>query len=109
MSQFVLYVAIINLLDLFGVVAAKLWSVNQNPWWLAGTVLGFGGAGFFFAKSLQFEGMAITNILWISISVILITLFGYFFFKENITTLQFIGMGVIVVGLVLVTSSGVVE
>lgn len=102
MSPFLLHIALINLLDLAGTICAKFWSINKNPWLLVGTFLLFGSAGFFFARSLRYEGMAITNVLWISISVILVTIVGYFTFRENIAPIQLVGIAVIMVGLVLI-------
>lgn len=102
MSKFYLLIAAINTLDLAAIISAKLWSINKNPIFLIITVLGFAGAGFFFALSLKYEGMAIANILWIVLSVILVTFVGYFFFKETIGVLQFIGIALIMTGLVLI-------
>ena len=102
MNRFYFFIAIINTLDLVGIIAAKLFSTNKNPWLLLLTVFCFGGAGFFFARSLRYEGAAITNVLWIAISVILVTILGYFIFKENITPIQLIGIFVILLGLILV-------
>ncbi|MCK9186138.1 SMR family transporter [Candidatus Gracilibacteria bacterium] len=102
MSKFYLLIAAINALDLAAVISAKFWSINKNPIFLALTILCFGGAGLFFALSLKYEGMAVANILWIAISVILITFVGYFFFKENISIIQFLGIALIMTGLVLV-------
>ncbi len=100
--KYYLLIALINTLDLTGILAAKFFSFNKNPLLLALTVACFGGAGYFFAKSLQYQGAAITNILWIAISVILVTILGYFLFKEKITTIQFVGIAFILVGLILV-------
>jgi multidrug transporter EmrE-like cation transporter len=102
MSPFVIHIVIINTLDLVGVILAKLWLIHRNPLLILGTMLAFGGAGYVFTKALRYEGMAIVNVLWISISVILVTIMGYFVFKENISITQFIGMGVILVGLILI-------
>ena len=102
MSIFALYITAIIVLDISGTLCAKLYSVNKNSLFLFATFLFFGGAGFLFAKSLAYEGMAITNILWISLSIIAMTIIGYFVFKENITPIQFIGNGEITLGLVLV-------
>ncbi|MDP2643100.1 MAG: SMR family transporter [Candidatus Peregrinibacteria bacterium] len=102
MTKFYLLIAAINTLDLVAIIFAKLWNIHKNPIFLALTILGFGGAGFFFALSLKYEGVAITNILWIAISVILVTIVGYFFFKETISVLQFIGIALIMIGLVLI-------
>ena len=102
MTPFVAHIAIITLLDITGIVCAKFYSIDKNPLLLVATFLLFGGAGYVFAKSLKYEGMAITNVLWISLSVIIATIIGYFIFKENIAAIQFIGIGVIMVGLVLI-------
>jgi len=102
MSNFYLLIATINILDLIGVISAKFWNMNKNPIFLALTILCFGGAGLFFAFSLKYEGAAIANILWIALSIILVTIVGYFFFKEAITTIQFIGIALITLGLILV-------
>lgn len=102
MDSLIVHVIIINTLDLFGVLAAKYWSITKNPWLLLVTSLLFAGAGFFFARSLRFEGVAIVNIVWITISVVLVTLIGYFFFKEQITPRQLAGIFAILIGLVLV-------
>jgi len=102
MNPFIIHIAIITLLDLAGTICAKFYSINKNPLLLIATSLLFGGAGYVFAKSLKYEGMAITNVLWIALSIIIVTIIGYFAFKEEIATIQLIGIGVIVVGLVLI-------
>ncbi len=102
MSKFFFYIALINLLDLAGVLSAKFYSITKNPLLLALTAVLFGAAGFTFALSLKYEGIAITNVLWIAISVILVTIIGYFIFKEDIALIQIIGIIVITIGLILI-------
>lgn len=102
MNPFIIHIAIITLLDLAGVLSAKFYSINKSPSLLGLTVLCFGGAGFFFARSLKYEGMAITNVLWIAISVILVSIIGYFAFKEDIAPIQIAGIVIITIGLILV-------
>lgn len=102
MNPFVLHIAIITLLDIGGSLCAKFYSINKNPWLLVGTVLLFGGAGYVFALSLKYEGMAITNVLWIALSILLVTVIGYFAFKEDIAHIQLAGIAVILVGLILI-------
>ncbi len=100
MGKFYLYIAAINTLDLLAILSAKMWHITGKPYYLVGTALGFALAGIFFALSLQYEGMAVTNVLWIAISVILVAAAGYFIFKENIDTWQFVGMGCVILGIV---------
>ena len=102
MNPFFLHIAIITVLDIVGTLTAKYYSIGKNPLLLVATFLLFGTAGFVFAKSLKYEGMAITNVLWIACSIIAVTLIGYLYFKENITGLQMAGIVVIALGLVMV-------
>jgi len=102
MSPFILLIVTINLLDLAGVLSAKFWSINKNPLFLLATFLFFGGAGLIFARSLRYEGMAITNVLWIALSIITVTIVGCFVFKEDIAPIQIAGIVVITIGLILI-------
>lgn len=102
MNPFFLHIAIITVLDVAGSLAAKYYSLTKNPLLLVLTFLMFGGAGLVFAKSLKYEGMAITNVLWIAFSIIAITIIGYLYFKESITGIQMAGIVVITLGLVMI-------
>ena len=102
MNPFFLHIAIIVALDIAGCLAAKYYSLGKNPLLLVATFLLFGGAGLVFAKSLKYEGMAITNVLWIAFSIIAVTLIGYLYFKETITGIQMAGIVVITLGLVMI-------
>ncbi|MCD6109795.1 EamA family transporter [bacterium] len=102
MNPFIINIAIITLLDLSGTLCAKFYSINKNPLLLIATIMLFGSAGYVFAKSLKYEGMAITNILWIALSVVAVTILGYFIFKEEISNIQLTGIGVIIIGLILI-------
>ncbi|MDX9893016.1 MAG: SMR family transporter [Patescibacteria group bacterium] len=102
LNPFIWHILIINFFDLVGILFAKYYNLTKNNWLLASTVICFGLAGFFFARSLRYEGVAITNVLWIAISVILVTIVGYFFFKEHISPIQIFGIFVIIGGLVLI-------
>lgn len=95
-------IAGISIFDLVAVYFAKFYSINKNPWFLILTCGFFTIAALFFVRSLQYEGLAIVNILWTSISVILVTISGYFIFKEHITPLQFLGIALTIIGLVLI-------
>jgi len=102
MVKFFIYIALVNLLDLLAILAGKMWSFTHKPFYLIACSLGFAGAGLFFALSLKYEGSAITNIIWMGISAILVTSMGYLLFKEHISGLQFSGIALIVIGLILV-------
>lgn len=102
MASYFILVIVLSLLDVAGASAAKMWYLHKSPYYLALTIILFGLAGLTFAKSLSYQGMAITNILWVAFSAILVVLVGYFIFRENITPLQLVGIVIIIGGLVLV-------
>jgi small multidrug resistance pump len=102
MTKFFIYIAIVNTFDFLAILAGKMWSITHKPLYIIACSLGFAVAGFFFALSLKYEGSAITNVIWIGISVILVTIMGYFLFKEHISALQFLGIAFILFGLALV-------
>lgn len=102
MNPFLVNIAIITVLDIGGIISAKLYSIHKNPLLLLATFVLFGSAGIMFAKTLKYEGMAITNVLWIALSIIIGVIIGYSVFKEEIAPIQFIGMGIIVIGLFLI-------
>ncbi|MBU0577860.1 EamA family transporter [Patescibacteria group bacterium] len=100
MAKFYFYIALINTFDLLAILAGKMWSITYKPFYLVFCSLGFAIAGFFFALALKYEGSAVTNVLWIAISVGLVTIMGYFVFKEHISGWQFLGIATVLLGIV---------
>jgi len=45
-----------------------------------------------FLKSLNYEGLAVMNIMWDLLSGIFVTILGLYFFQEKITTKKFFGV-----------------
>lgn len=45
-----------------------------------------------FLKSLDYEGMAVMNMMWDLLSGVFVTFSGLYFFKEKITTKKFAGI-----------------
>ena len=101
MLKFYILIALIVTFDLIAAISGKQFAITDNPVFLILTSLGFAIAGFFFAHSLKFESLAITNVLWIALSIVLVTVAGHFLFREHISAVQYIGIGVILVGVVL--------
>lgn len=102
MAKFYALIITVALFDLIAEYAGKMWVLAGKPVYLWLTCAGFAAAGYFFAHSLKFEGVAIANILWIALTIILVTLMGYFVFKEHLSLINAIGMLVIVIGIILV-------
>ena len=104
MSKFWLFFIFVYIFDIAAMISAKLYSSSQNLWYLLGCVGGFALTGLFFGLALNYKGVAIANMLWVGIAAILMTFIGYFIFKEQISTIQFLGLGFVFIGLILVNS-----
>lgn len=63
-----------------------------SPYFFAIPVLIYACQPVLFLKSLNFEGMAVMNMIWDLLSGVFVTLFGLYFFKEKITTKKFAGI-----------------
>ncbi len=100
--KLILYLAAIAVCDLIAIMSAKVWNIKGNNWYLAISILGFALTAVFFALALKYETTAVLNVLWVSISILLVTVFSYFFFKEPISLIQLIGFFVIIVGIILI-------
>lgn len=101
MAKFYLLIGTIALFDLLAVLAGKMWIVSGKPAYIALTSLGFAIAGYFFALSLKYEDVAIVNVIWIALSIILVALMGHFFFKEHLSQTDILGMVMVMVGVIL--------
>jgi len=95
------YVFLIEIFDLFAVYFGKMYSITDKWLFILLCSLAWAVSGVFFSLSLKYEGMAVVNILWIAVSTIAATSLGVLYFKEQIGLFQYIGMGVIVIGIVL--------
>lgn len=100
--MFYLNLLALLVLDLLGLSLAKLWQLHGQPAYLALCVLMYSVAAIFLALTLKFQGAAITNIIWVALSAIGMTIIGYYVFHEPITLWQFVGIGIIIFGLAVI-------
>ena len=75
--------------------------------WSAG-LLGYAGIIFFLLKSLKVGNVTYVNGMWDGVSAILETAVAFFVFGERFKTpTQYLGLGLIVVGLFILKSGGI--
>ncbi len=102
MNNLIYVTLILGIFDTAACLAAKFWAVGKGNWLFVLSVACFAIAGVFFAYSLKFNPVAIVNVLWVAVSVVFVTLLGVFYFKENISVAQYIGLVLVFVGFVLI-------
>jgi len=100
----ILYTTVMALLDVVIMTLLKLksTSVLPSPYILPLTMAIYSLEPLLFFKALSVKGMAILNILWDSISSILIAIIGAFYFGEKISLINWLGIFLCTVGIVLV-------
>lgn len=100
--QFWLLMSAVAVLDVLGISLGKAYTLSQKPWLFVGAVISYTFMGALLVMTLHYKGLAIANILWASFTVIAATMIAYFYFKESITPVQFIGIGLTLIGILLV-------
>lgn len=102
--MFYLYLGAMLFFDLLGLTLAKLWQIYHIKTFFAGAIIVYALMAIFVVLALKYQGAAITNIIWVSLSAIGMTLVGYGIFKEPIVFRQFIGIAIILFGIIVVQS-----
>jgi spermidine export protein MdtJ len=84
-----------------GDIALKKWAVTDKYvfYWL-GLFLYLVGI-VFFSYTLREKNLAIANIILVTVNIISLTCVSYFYFDEKLTLVQFIGILLSLVGVIL--------
>jgi multidrug transporter EmrE-like cation transporter len=100
----ILYATVMASLDVIIMTLLKLKSTSAltSPYILPLTMAIYSLEPLLFFKALSIKGMAILNILWDSISSILIAVIGAFYFGEKISWTNWLGIFLCTAGIILV-------
>lgn len=104
--KFWLFLAATLALDLIGVSLAKKYVTTDNTWWLVGAIALFGVMVVTLTQMLRLESLAITNAIWGGTTALGTVLIGWFVFHEKISTLQVLGIILVVGGVILLEWPG---
>ncbi len=100
--HFWLLISAVALLDILGITLGKFYMTSQKPWIFAGAVLSYALMGALLVLALNYKAMAVTNIIWGALTIGIVTGISCFYFKESISISQFVGIALVMVGIVLV-------
>jgi multidrug transporter EmrE-like cation transporter len=76
--------------------------ILTNHWFfLVASMTCFAFVAFFFIQMIRYEGMGIANTIWAATSVVGGVVVGFFIFHEKITSFQFLGIFLSLLGIVL--------
>ena len=87
--------------ELFGQIFIKTYYETQKVYW-------FFLAWFFYLlviymlyRAYYFTGFAIANGLWSALALVLTTVVGIFYYKENLNYYELVGISLIVIGIII--------
>jgi small multidrug resistance pump len=95
------YLIIAVILETFGTACLKASNEFTRLWPSLGVIIGFAGASYFLAITLRYMPIGVVYAVWSGLGIIFIALIGLIFFKQNLDTAAYIGMGLIIAGVVV--------
>lgn len=92
--------------EVFGTVMLKA-SEGFSRWLpVAGVVVGYGLSFLFLGLALKDIGVGVAYAIWSGLGTIGIVIAGYFLFGEQLNTWGYVGIAVIIAGVIILNVSG---
>jgi small multidrug resistance pump len=103
-----LYLAIAIVGEVVGTVFLKFTSGEKAVWWAYVIVaVGYGLAFWMLSLALSAKvPLGIAYAIWAGVGVVLVAAISWLVFKESLTLLQILGMGLVIGGVVLLEVGG---
>ncbi|APJ03385.1 QacE family quaternary ammonium compound efflux SMR transporter [Silvanigrella aquatica] len=106
MNSFVFLIVSI-VFEVFATSALKMSEGFTKVWPTFCVILGYGVAFYFLSLSTKQLPLSFVYAAWSGLGTILISLVGYFYFKETFDILKIIGLFLIILGVVFMKYSNV--
>jgi small multidrug resistance pump len=97
-----IYLIIAVIFETFGTACLKASNEFTRLWPSLGVLVGFAGAFYFLALTLRYMPIGVVYAIWSGLGIIFITLIGLFFFKQSLDMAAYLGMGLIIAGVVVI-------
>ena len=94
----------IGLLIFLETIAASLlkeYTINKTTWKLLIAILIYPLVAYMFATIIKSRGLAVANAMWQIGALVIISLWGVIYYKEKLTSMEMLGLGFGVLGLLL--------
>jgi len=95
------YLIIAVIFETFGTACLKSSNEFTKLWPSLGVIIGFAGAFYFLALTLRYMPIGVVYAVWSGLGIIFIALIGLIFFKQSLDIAAYIGMGLIIAGVVV--------
>ena len=95
------YLIVAVIFETFGTACLKASNEFTKLWPSLGVIIGFAGAFYFLALTLRYMPIGVVYAVWSGLGIIFIALIGLIVFKQSLDTAAYIGMGLIIAGVVV--------
>jgi len=95
------YLIIAVIFETFGTACLKSSNEFTKLWPSLGVIIGFSGAFYFLALTLRYMPIGVVYAVWSGLGIIFIALIGLIVFKQSLDIAAYIGMGLIIAGVVV--------
>ncbi len=95
------YLIIAVIFETFGTACLKSSNEFTKLWPSLGVIIGFAGAFYFLALTLRYMPIGVVYAVWSGLGIIFIALIGLIVFKQSLDIAAYIGMGLIIAGVVV--------
>jgi len=102
-SQAIGYILLLIIVEILAWYFLKKQHIEENDTYMFLFFFFFALIPWILIQLVKLEGIAITNVYWNIASTMLVILLGYFVFKEKINSVQYIGVGLGILSIALLT------
>jgi multidrug transporter EmrE-like cation transporter len=109
MITIILYLVILVLLEASAIDMISRWKENRHSYFLFYAVILYITVALFFAFILKdAPSVTVTNSLWQSLNIIIITMMGLLLYKDKLSTIQLTGLVFAILAVIITTSEDLI-
>lgn len=97
-----IYLIVAVIFETAGTAFIKSSNEFTKLWPSLGVLICFAGAFYFLSLTLRHFPVGVMYALWSGLGIVLITLIGLFIFKQSLDAAAYIGIGLIMAGVVVI-------
>jgi small multidrug resistance pump len=102
LNNFFLPIVMVAVLEAFAQSSVQLAHQTKAYYHILVAVVAYALVCVFLIEAYKYKGAGLVNVLWSGITMVLMIAIGHFVFNEHISTLEWLGISFIIVGIMIV-------
>ncbi|XWV26910.1 hypothetical protein QJ857_gp0140 [Tupanvirus soda lake] len=98
----IIVLILLSIIEIFVFVSLKQYNETKRNFYFISAIIFYVLIAYLLVYSFNYEHMAIVNAFWNGISIISISLIGYYFFQEALTINEITAMILVVIAIIIV-------